>query len=585
VEQLVGKLLKNRYRVEAFIGRGGMAEVYKVWDGHRNSYLAIKLLYEDLAIDRVFMRRFRREAHTLSKLQHPNIVRFYGLEQDNRMAFMLLDFIEGQTLKHRIFDVGGPLPLSEIGTIMHAVCGALQFAHREGLVHCDIKPGNIMIDKFGHVLVTDFGIARMTDVATVTMVGLGTPAYMAPEQVSGENPTPQTDIYALGIVLFEMLTGGERPFTGEQAHTTGSTSEKVRWEQMHLQPPSPRRYNAGIPIELEAVVFKCLSKNPSDRYPSALDLLNAVEKSLAPFYGGSPTLKYEDKITPAFAPQDERPIPDQTSPSPAQAVHPTTPSSGSKLPAKRARIWMILIAPILGIALLIGGFLVGSARHPSPTSTNLVAEAMTWGSGSSPPIGSTETLTSPTAVKLLTPAPSIAPSSTPTRTSTPLPTSTFTPSPTVPPTNTPRPPDLAITLGTKCRSGPGLDYNIVGYLDAGDRAVIEGRNSDVTWWWVKNPYSTENCWVSADVGEVQGNVGHLQILTPGPTTIASTSSLHQAERYFLPLKISIKIPTSAMSGSGNILAKNIQEICSKKDLSAQVSQRVFLSLLASTIYE
>jgi WD40 repeat protein len=146
-----------------------------------------------------------------------------------------------------------------------------------GRVHCDIKPANIMVKSNGDVLVADFGIARMMENSTTTtMAGAGTPAYMAPEQVLGKNPVPQTDIYALGIVLYEMLTGGERPFTGEQAQTDGSTSEKVRWEQITLQPPSLRKYNPDISPQLEAVVSKCLQKKPEDRYADAFSLLNAL---------------------------------------------------------------------------------------------------------------------------------------------------------------------------------------------------------------------------------------------------------------------------------------------------------------------
>ncbi|GAF89912.1 unnamed protein product, partial [marine sediment metagenome] len=239
MSELIGTTLSGRYRVDAFIGRGGMAEVYRVWDTKRAVPLAMKLLREDLAQDRVFLRRFKREAQTLANLQHPNIVRFYGLEQEGRLAFMLMDFVEGSSLRGEIFDLDGELMSDgRIREIIRSVCSALHYAHEMGVVHCDLKPGNVMVHKNGTVLVTDFGIARMTDAATATMIGMGTPAYMAPELVRGEEPTPQTDIYALGVVLFEMLTGGERPFTGELAETTGSTSEKVRWEQMHLNPPS-----------------------------------------------------------------------------------------------------------------------------------------------------------------------------------------------------------------------------------------------------------------------------------------------------------------------------------------------------------
>ncbi len=275
---LIGQTLAGRYQVKQFIGQGGMAEVYKVWDQERATYLALKLLREELAHDVIFLRRFRREANTLARLQHPHIIRFYGLEQDKFLAFMLMDYVEGENLKKNIFrNQGQGFSLRKTVNIIRPICSALGYAHRLGLVHCDLKPGNIMINKHGEVLLADFGIARMTGASTATMVGIGTPAYMAPEQVRGLDPIPQIDIYALGVVLFEMLTGGERPFTGERAKITGTTNVKVQWEQVNLIPPSPREYNPKILPGLESIVLTCLAKNPQDRYQTPLDIYNALK--------------------------------------------------------------------------------------------------------------------------------------------------------------------------------------------------------------------------------------------------------------------------------------------------------------------
>jgi serine/threonine-protein kinase len=199
----------------------------------------MKLLREDLAEDKAFLRRFKREGQTLAKLQHPSIVRFYRLEQDGELAFILMDFVEGDSLRREIFRALEPFPMERVLEIMRPVCSALHYAHEMGMVHCDMKPGNVMLQSNGVAFVSDFGIARMADASTATMVGMATPAHIAPELVRGENPTPQTDVYSLGVMLFEMLTGGERPFTGEEAETTGSTAERVRWEQEHREPPSP----------------------------------------------------------------------------------------------------------------------------------------------------------------------------------------------------------------------------------------------------------------------------------------------------------------------------------------------------------
>jgi len=290
---LIGSKLANRYRVDSFIGRGSMAEVYKLWDQQRAVFLAAKVLHDELSKNQAFMKRFKREAQTLAQLEHPSIVRFYGMEQDGRLIFILLDYISGKTLKYRISREGGPLIMDEIRSIMRPICGALQFAHSKGLVHCDVKPNNILIDERARPLVTDFGIARMADTSIMALVGTGTPAYMAPEQARGFSSTPQTDIYALGIILFEMLTGGKRPFTGASAQAMGTTSERVRWEQINLLPPSPCRWNANISPDLEAVVLTILAKDPARRYQTPLEFFYALERCLA----ASPVSVTTEKIT------------------------------------------------------------------------------------------------------------------------------------------------------------------------------------------------------------------------------------------------------------------------------------------------
>ena len=273
----IGRTIKNRYRVDKFLGRGGMAEVYKVEDTQRGVYLAMKVLFEDLAEDRVFLKRFQREAQNLAKLQHPNIVRFYRLEQEGRLAFIIMDYIDGTTLRGEIFDASKPLPKERIIEILTPVCKALHYAHQMGKVHCDIKPGNIMIDKHGIVYLVDFGIARSMDTSTSTMVGIGTPAYMSPELVKEQDPSPQSDIYSLGIVLYEMLTGGDRPFIGDRATITGSTGKKVRWEQVRLEPEPPSTCNKEISEEMDAVVMRCLEKEPSQRYASSSAFLEHLK--------------------------------------------------------------------------------------------------------------------------------------------------------------------------------------------------------------------------------------------------------------------------------------------------------------------
>ncbi|GEM_PF-3180222 len=277
MDSLLGKTLKNRYRIDGFLGRGGMADVYKVWDTQRGIYLALKVLREDLAEDKIFLRRFEREARMLATLQHPNIVRFYGLEYSDEYVYMLMDFIQGKTLRKIISERNAPFEEDEILGVLEPVCKALNYAHQSGRVHCDVKGANIMIGKDGHVYLTDFGIARGMDAATSTMVGMGTPAYMAPELIKGQDPTPQTDIYALGIVLYEMLTGGERPFTGERATITGTTAEKVRWEHIMMDPIPITQFNPDISTQLEKVFLKAVQKEPAYRYVTVMDFLKSIQ--------------------------------------------------------------------------------------------------------------------------------------------------------------------------------------------------------------------------------------------------------------------------------------------------------------------
>lgn len=309
MSNLIGQTLLQRYRVTDFIGRGAMADVYKVWDEQRAAYLALKLLREDLAMDTIFLRRFRREAQALAQLQHPHIVRFYGLEEDDLLAFILMDFVNGTTLQQEIRAARRPLSPGRVLEVLRPVCSALHFAHRQGLIHCDIKPSNIMIHHNGAILVADFGLAHMTESAATSMLllGGGTFGYMAPEQARGEKPTAHTDIYALGIVLFEMLTGGERPFTGEATDRAGSVRDNVLWEQLNLHPPSPRRWNPDVIPAWEQIVQRCLAVAPAERYDSALELLDDLEAAAPADRAAAVTSAASSSSTPIVPPDRSAP--------------------------------------------------------------------------------------------------------------------------------------------------------------------------------------------------------------------------------------------------------------------------------------
>jgi serine/threonine protein kinase len=276
---LIGQVLLNQFRVDAFVASGGMGAVYKVWDLKRNVPLAMKTLHPELAEDPAVFKRFKREARALQKLTHPNIVPFYGLYQTHDFAFLLEAYIDGHSLRDILRSRNGqPLLLSEVLVYLKALSAALGFAHAHDVVHCDVKPANVMLDQGGNIFLTDFGIARHADSTSTTMATVGTAAYMAPEQVRGEPVNAASDVYALGVMLFEMLTGA-RPFRGTESGTesAGATAnERIRFAHLHLPPPDPRSLQPDIPESIASVIQKSLAKTPSERYSSTNDLLVSI---------------------------------------------------------------------------------------------------------------------------------------------------------------------------------------------------------------------------------------------------------------------------------------------------------------------
>jgi serine/threonine-protein kinase len=273
------QLILNQYRVEEFIDAGGMGKVYRVKDLRRNALLAMKVLNEELANDSSVLKLFKREAKALEVLTHPNIVRFYGIRQSGDLVFLLEDYIDGPSLKEILASQKGrPLSLPEAMVYLKALCSALGYAHNSGIVHCDVKPGNVMLDRGGKIYLTDFGVARHADSTETTLIGAGAPAYMAPEQIGLKAVSPATDVYALGLLLYEMLTG-QRAFRGDEAasQTKGqTTAERVRYEHMALIPQNPCSLNRSIPPALGGVILKALSKSPEERYLDAGHFFTAV---------------------------------------------------------------------------------------------------------------------------------------------------------------------------------------------------------------------------------------------------------------------------------------------------------------------
>ncbi|HSO26733.1 MAG TPA: protein kinase [Anaerolineales bacterium] len=265
-------ILSNRYRLEDRLGTGGMAMVYRAHDSMLERTVAIKLLRADFARDPGFRARFREEAKAAANLSHPNIVTVHDFGLDGDQVFIVMEYVPGTDLKSLIRQ-RGHFTLHETLDLHLQACDGIGYAHRVGLVHCDVKPQNMLITPDYRLKVVDFGIARA--LASISPdekaeVVWGSPQYFSPEQAAGRAPSPASDVYSLGVVLYEMLTGS-LPFSDPSAE------ELARLHRESL-PPSPRRLNPAIPLELERIVLKTLAKEPAQRYRNA-DQLGRVLRS------------------------------------------------------------------------------------------------------------------------------------------------------------------------------------------------------------------------------------------------------------------------------------------------------------------
>jgi eukaryotic-like serine/threonine-protein kinase len=258
------KVLNNRYELEQKIGEGGMARVYRGRDLRLNRQVAIKVLHNHYSSDTNFVSRFHHEAQAAANLHHPNIVDVYDVGQDRDIHYIVMEYLPGSDLKSRLLQ-HGPLALEEWITIGAAVAEGLEAAHRLGMIHRDIKPQNIILGNDGQVKITDFGIAKsaLSTAMTETGVTFGTADYLSPEQARGQTATPRSDIYSLGVTLYEALTG-KLPFTGD-------SSIAVAMQHVNDAPPPPHLINPLIPVQIEALVLKALRKNPDERPASARD--------------------------------------------------------------------------------------------------------------------------------------------------------------------------------------------------------------------------------------------------------------------------------------------------------------------------
>ena len=336
-----------------------MAEVYKAYQPSLDRYVAIKVMHAFLARDPDFLGRFEREAKNVAALQHPNIIQVFDFDVHNGMPYMVMEFVEGGTLKSRIENLARlseVLPLGETVRIVREIGRALSYAHQRSMIHRDIKPANMLLGSGGRVILSDFGIAKILTGPSFTMSGatMGTPAYMSPEQSLGQPGDHRSDIYALGVVLYQLGTG-QLPYTAD-------TPMAVMLKQVNEPLPNPRLARPDLPAGLERIILKALSKNPEDRFQSADELLAHLDN-----------LETAARLPPVPAPQPVRPPskpPMAGAPPPGHSGPPPARAKASGRPWFLAMLSVPVII-LLCLGLGFGGLMLANAigrSTPTPTA-------------------------------------------------------------------------------------------------------------------------------------------------------------------------------------------------------------------------
>ncbi len=272
---MVGEVLSGRYELEELIGAGGMSSVYRAHDQLLDRKVALKVLHQQYTGDEEYVERFRREARSVATLSHPNIVTVIDRGEHGDRQFIVFEYVEGENLK-RLIERRGPAPVSTALELAMQIARGLSFAHQQGLIHRDVKPQNVLMNGDGQAKVTDFGIARSLDVKhgmTQTGTVLGTSDYIAPEQAQGQRVDEHTDVYSLGVVLYEMLLN-EVPFPGENFVA-------VAMRHINEEPPSIRDKRPDVPVRVEAAVHRAMAKDPEARFQTMAEFCAELEACLA----------------------------------------------------------------------------------------------------------------------------------------------------------------------------------------------------------------------------------------------------------------------------------------------------------------
>lgn len=496
---LIGQTI-GKYQVVENLGRGGMAEVYMAYQETLDRYVAIKVMHSFLADEKGFLGRFQREARAMAALNHPNIVGVYDFDVFEGMYYIVMEFVSGGTLKERIEDLaskGESLPLDAATRAVLEVADALAYAHGRGMVHRDIKPGNIMLTESGRAVLTDFGIAKILSGPTFTATGamVGTPAYMSPEQGLGKPGDERSDLYALGVLYYQMATG-RLPYDAD-------TPLAVILKHVNEPIPSPTDLNDDIPDAIQNVIIKAMAKEPEERYQSAnalikdlqaaaatsdLDLASAmlistVERSTPPplpsgvveatrlapaaatVMGSAPAAADATRLAPAHDPV----MTEVVAPAPPAAVAPPAEKKSSRRGIILVGLFLLVAAVAAGGFFLFGG--LGGGEEPTPDA-GFVAEAAT--ETPSPEPSATPTVEPEDTVDVgATAVAAIAATLTAEPTKTSLPTATFTPGPTASP-------DMTATFVASCEPEITL-VNSYTFQNENDNSTPVGIRFAMNW--------------------------------------------------------------------------------------------------------
>jgi beta-lactam-binding protein with PASTA domain/tRNA A-37 threonylcarbamoyl transferase component Bud32 len=362
------RVYTNRYEIVRHLARGGMAEVYLAHDQLLDRRVALKVLFPEFARDPAFVQRFRREAQSAANLNHPNIVAVFDWGEEDGTYFIVMEYVEGRSVREAI-QADGPLYPNLAADLANDIAGALGFAHRNGVIHRDVKPGNILLTPQGQVKVTDFGIARAAGASEgLTQTGsvMGTATYFSPEQAQGLPVDGRSDVYSLGVVLYEMVCAVP-PFAGESPIS-------VAYKHVREEPPRPSVVNPDVPPGLEDIILTALAKNPEDRYPSADDM----RADLARFRRGESPMAVPSGVIPAIAVTGTEPTTlnravtrlDRTTVSPVITAGPPPRHRRSAAPFVLALVAMLTVLAGLGylLARQLQGGNGGAAKRITLTS-------------------------------------------------------------------------------------------------------------------------------------------------------------------------------------------------------------------------